>query len=150
MGGVGAATSLVGGIEEGKQQKSAYDYNADITLQNMQDQMIANQQESSAIVGKQASSYASAGVDIASGSPLLIMAATRARMAVKGQQIEEAGTEQAAIQRYQGKMAAFSGTMSGINSFLTGISKAASTYTAGTFNPSPSVFNPAPYGANSD
>ena len=150
MGGVGAATSLVGGIEQGKAQKSAYDYNADITLDNMRDQMVANEQESAARVGKQASSYASAGVDIASGSPLLIMAATRARLAVRGQQIEEAGTEQAAIQRYQGKMAAFSGTMNGINSFLAGISKAASTYTAGTFSPTPSVPNSAPYGANSD
>jgi hypothetical protein len=65
------------------------------------------------------------------------MAATRARMAVKGQQIEEAGTEEAAIQRYQGKMAAFSGTMTGIGSFLTGISKAATSYgtATGAFDP---------------
>lgn len=137
MGGVGAATSGIGSYESGQQQKSAYDYNADITLQNMRDQMVANQQESSTLVSKQANSYASAGVDITSGSPLLIMAATRARMAVKGQQIEEAGTEEAAIQRYQGKMAAFSGTMTGIGSFLTGISKAATSYgtATGAFDP---------------
>jgi len=41
--------------------------------------MVSSEQKFSALVGKQASSYAAAGVDIASGSPLLIMAATAGR-----------------------------------------------------------------------
>jgi len=140
--GIGVLSSVIGGIggyEAGKAEKSAYDYNADITMQNMRDQMLANQQTTTARIGKQASSYAASGVDIQSGSPLLIMIATAARGAQQGQQIEDAGTEQSNLQRYYGKLAAFKGTMSGINTFLSGISKTATGFfgaTAGTPSPS--------------
>jgi hypothetical protein len=124
----------------GQEQKSAYDYNADVTLQNMRDQMVTNQQKYSNLVGKQASGYAASGVDITSGSPLLVMAATAARGGEQGQKIEDAGTEEAAMQRYYGKIAAFSGTMSGIGSFLQGITKSATSYYGATApTPAPSV-----------
>lgn len=56
----------------------------------------ASQSASAELEGKALplSAYAASGVDIASGSPLLIMAAARARGALQGEQIEEAGTEQ--------------------------------------------------------
>jgi len=83
--------------------------------------MVTNQEKTSERTGKQASSYAASGVDIASGSPLLIMAATAARGSQQGEEIESAGTEEAAIQKYYGKIAAFSGTMSGIGAFMSGM-----------------------------
>jgi hypothetical protein len=129
--GVGVLSSVMsgfGGYESGQKQKAADDYNADITLENMRDQVEANQQKFSSLVGTQAGRYAAAGVDIASGSPLLIMAATVARGAKESVQIEEAGTEEAAMQRYYGKIAAFSGTMCGIGSFLSGLTKASTAY----------------------
>ena len=58
------------------------------------------------------------------------------KKAQQNEMIEQAGTEEAALQRYYGKIAAFGGTMSGIGSFLNGVSSAASAYTKGTFNPS--------------
>ena len=68
------------------------------------------------------------------------MAATAARGAVQGKQIEEAGTEEATLERYYGKIAAFSGTMGGIGSFLSGVSKAATAYSGAMGNiPSPSA-----------
>ncbi len=124
--GLGVASSLFAGIgqyEAGQAEKSAYDYNATITLQNMQAQMIASQQRYSALLGKQASAYARAGVDVASGSPLLVMAATSARGAQQGEQIEQAGTEEANLQRYYGKIAAWQGEMGGIGTFLSGMTK---------------------------
>lgn len=140
MGATSAAIGGAGKVMSGYEQKSADDYNADITLQNMGNQMQANQQKTSERVGKQASAYAASGVDIASGSPLLVMAATAARGAEQGQEIEDAGTEEAAMQRYYGKIAAFDGTMSGIGSFMSGLTSSYSAYakaTAKTPSPTP-------------
>jgi hypothetical protein len=124
--GVGVLSSLFAGIgqyQSGQAQKAADDYNAQITLQNMQAQMVASQQKYSALVGKQASAYARAGVDVASGSPLLVMAATAARGAQQGEQIEQAGTEEATLQKYYGKIAAWQGEMGGIGTFLSGMTR---------------------------
>jgi hypothetical protein len=120
-GGASSLTSAAGKIMSGQEQKSADDYNAQVTLDNMQSQMVSNQQKTSDRTGKQASAYAASGVDIASGSPLLVMAATAARGSQQGEQIEQAGTEEAAMQRYYGRIAAFSGTMSGIGAFMSGM-----------------------------
>jgi hypothetical protein len=139
--GVGVISSILGGFgayESGRQQKAAYDYNAQITLQNTQAEMASSTQAYTARIGKQASSYAASGVDIASGSPLMIMAATAARGGQQGAQILEQGTEKAALERYYGSIAAFSGTMGGIGTFLSGISKTASTY-GGSMSSSQSV-----------
>jgi hypothetical protein len=142
--GLGAISSIIGGVgsyESGQGQKAADDYNAQVTLENMQDQIVANQQKTSALVGRQASSYAASGVDIASGSPLLVMAATQARGAQKGEQIREQGTEQATLEQYYGKMAAFQGTMTGISTFLTGLTKSSTAYYGATA-PSPTPTAP--------
>jgi hypothetical protein len=143
MFGLGAAGSVISGIgayESGQAQRSAYDYNADITLQNMRSQEAANAEQFGVLRGRQASAYAASGVDIASGSPLLVMAATQARGAEQGKMIEQQGTAEANMQRYYGKIAAFSGTMSGIGSFLSGITKASTSYYgAAAKPPSPSV-----------
>lgn len=148
--GVGILSSVIGGLghyEEGQEQRSAYDYNADITLQNMRARMVSNQQGYTNLVGKQASGYAAAGVDIASGSPLLIMAATAARGAQQNKIIEEQGTDEANLERYYGKVAAWSGTMSGIGSFLQGVSSSATAYKLATLNPTPT---PSPWSSSTD
>jgi hypothetical protein len=136
--GVGVLGSIIGGagqVMSGQEQKSADDYNSDITLQNMRNQMVANTQKFTQLVGKQATGYAGAGVDIASGSPLLIMLATAGRGAQQGEEIEQSGTEEAALQRYYGKIAAWSGTMGGIGTFLSGLSKSAAGYATATMTP---------------
>lgn len=138
----GAATSALSGVGKivgGFQQQKAYDYNADVTELNTANQVVANQQKFSALVGRQATAYAGAGVDIASGSPLLIMAATAARGGQEGEQIEQSGSEEAALQRYYGKMAAFSGIAGGIGSFLSGMTQDVSAYARTTNAPAPSV-----------
>lgn len=138
-GGTSSALSGAGKVIAGQDQKRAYDYNADITTINTENQVVANKDKFASLVGRQASAYAGAGVDIASGSPLLIMAATAARGARESEQIEEAGTEEAALQRYNGKIAAFSGTMSGIGAFLSGMTDDLSVYGKATSNPYPSA-----------
>jgi hypothetical protein len=143
LGVLSSAISGFGKYEQGQQQQKAYDYNAAVTTLNTANKVEANTQTFAERMGRQATAYAGAGVDIASGSPYLIMLATAARGAQQSEQIEEAGTEEAALQRYYGKIAAFGGTMSGISSFLNGVSADASAYTKGTFNPSSSGTGPS-------
>src|ERR1017187_8514465 len=101
--GVGMVGSLLAGIgqsDSGKQEKAAFDYNADVDLQNTSNEMVANEQRYSQLVGKQATAYAASGVDITSGSPLLMMAATAGRGGKQAEQIYQKGTEAATLERY--------------------------------------------------
>ena len=128
IGMVGSLMSGMGDVEAGKQQQDAYDYNADITMQNAGNQMVSSEQRYSALVGKQATAYAASGVDITRGSPLLMMAATAGRGGKQAAQIYEAGTEEANLERYYGKIAAWKGKLQGIGTFLGGMSKSATGY----------------------
>ncbi len=118
-----SAASGFGQYESGQQQKQAYDYDAAMTLEKMRQQVQTSEAKYSNLIGKQATAYAAAGVDIASGSPLLVMAHTAAQGGVEAASETESGTEEAALQRYYGKVAAFQGTIGGISTFISGLSK---------------------------
>ena len=92
----------------------------------MQEQEQTSEVKYSTLMGKQAALYAKAGVDIASGSPLLVMAHTAAQSAVEQTRENQAGTEQSALDRYYGKIAAWNGDMGGISSFLSGLANTGS------------------------
>ena len=133
--GIGMVSSLFGGIAqawEGKQEQAAFDYNAQVDLNNMGNEMVANEQRYSQLVGKQATAYAASGVDITSGSPLLMMAATAGRGGRQAEQIRQQGTEAASLESYYGKLAAWRGKMGGIGTFLKGISSSAQGYLSAT------------------
>ena len=133
--GIGIVGSLFGGIaqaEEGKQEQKAFDYNAQVDLNNMSNTLVSNEQRYAQLVGKQATAYAASGVDITSGSPLLMMAATAGRGGKEAAQIYQAGTEASALDTYYGKLAAWRGKMAGIGTFLSGISKSAQGYLSAT------------------
>ena len=145
VGGLGSIFQGIGQIQSGHAEQAAYNYDAAITLQNMQQQEQASQAKYSAIVGKQASSYAKSGVDIASGSPLLVMAHTAAQGAVEQTRENQAGTEEAALQKYYGAVAAWSGTTSGIGSFFPAWLKLGSSRddTGNLMSSIPTVTSPA-------
>jgi hypothetical protein len=124
--GLGVANSAVAGLgqyESGQEQKGAYDYDAAVALEQSRQQQTTSETKYSTLIGKQATAYSAAGVDIASGSPLLVMAHTAAQGGVEQASEAEAGDQQAALQRYYGKVAAYSGTVGGISTFLGGLSK---------------------------
>ena len=118
----GGILSGVGQYQSGQAQKAAYNYNAAVALEQSEEQMHTSEEKYSALIGRQASLYAKAGVDIASGSPLLVMAHTAAQGAEEQEGERGAGEEQASMQRYYGKVAAYTGTIGGITSFLSGLS----------------------------
>src|ERR1039457_1219079 len=128
MGMIGSLLAGMGLYDAGKDEQKAYDYNADITMQNTGNEMVSSQQKYSALVGKQATAYAASGVDITRGSPLLMMAATAGRGGRQAAEIYQAGTQEATLERYYGKIAAWKGKMAGISSFLGGMSKSAKGY----------------------
>jgi hypothetical protein len=133
--GIGAVSSVLSGVgsfESGQEQKAAYDYNAQIDLDNTANALVTNEQRYSSLVGKQATAYAAAGVDITRGSPLLMMAATAGRGGRQAAEIYESGTEASTLEKYYGKLAAWRGTMAGISSFLSGISSSATNYLKAT------------------
>ena len=133
--GIGIVGSLFGGLgqaEAGKEEQKAFDYNAQVDLLNMGNNMVASEQRYAQLVGKQATAYAASGVDITSGSPLLMMAATAGRGGKEAAQIYQAGTEASALDTYYGKLAAWRGKMAGIGTFLSGISKSAQGYLSAT------------------
>jgi len=132
IGVVGSILSGEGQIKAGQQEKAAYDYNAQIDLQDMSENLIANEQRYSQLVGKQAAAYAASGVDITSGSPLLMMAATAGRGGRQAAEIRQAGTEKATLEQYYGKIAAWRGRLAGIGSMLSGISNASQNYLKAT------------------
>lgn len=137
FGGLGLLNSAVSGYGEyqsGQEQKAAYDYNAAVTLQTMEEKMQSTEAKYSTLTGEQASRYAMAGVDLASGSPLVVMAHTAAQGGREQESEYQAGTEQAALEKYYGKVAAFSGTVGGISTFLSGLTKFGAT-TAGIYGP---------------
>ena len=133
--GVGMVGSLFAGLGQraaGQQEQAGFDYNAQIDLLNMDNEMVANQQRYTQLVGKQATAYAASGVDITRGSPLLMMAATAGRGGRQAAEIYQAGTEQSTLDKYYGKVAAWKGTVGGIGTFLSGMSRSATGYLAAT------------------
>jgi hypothetical protein len=138
LGAVNSAVGAYGQYQSGQSQKAAYDYNADVTLQQMQDQVKTSEAKYTNLIGKQATAYSAAGVDIASGSPLLVMSHTAAQGGAEQESEVQADTEEATLERYYGKVAAFSGTIGGISSFISGLSKSA--LSAG------SIMGPSGYG----
>ena len=133
--GIGVVGSIMSGIalrEQGIQEQRAYDYNADVALVDASNAIVSSEQRFSALVGKQATAYAAAGVDITRGSPLLMMAATAGRGGREAEQIYQAGSEKATLDRYYGKIAAWRGTMSGVGAFLKGLSTSATDYLKAT------------------
>lgn len=135
LGILSSAVSGFGKIEQGQQEKAAAEYNANVAIEAAKSKSAAIADRGEVLRGRQATAYAGAGVDIASGSPLLIMAASAARTSREVTDAEIAGSEEAAIDRYYGKIAAFGGTLSGIGSFLSGVSSAASQYSIATAKP---------------
>jgi hypothetical protein len=125
--GLGALSSLLSGyaqIKGGQQQQSAYEYNAAVTRQNTIEKAEASTDKYTALIGRERSLYAKAGVSISSGSPLLVAVAMAGQGEEETGRILEAGTEESSIEQFYGRQAAFAGTMGGIGTFLSGLSKA--------------------------
>ena len=124
---IGAASSTVAGYaqyKQGQAQRAAYDYNANVALDKMKESASASELQFSRLMGRQRSLYAKAGVDISSGSPLLVLADTAMQESEEQERIRRSGQSEYDIQKFYGETAGYAGTMGGMTTFLTGLSRA--------------------------
>jgi len=128
MSAVSSGISAVSQYKKGQAERAAYDYNANITLENMKQEEISSEQKYAELMGRQRSLYAKAGVDITSGSPLLIAVSTAMQEEEEQQRIKTSGESQATMQRYAGEVAEYAGTTGAMTTFLTGLGQAGLGY----------------------
>jgi hypothetical protein len=131
MGMASSGVSAFAQYKQGQAQRSAYDYNANVILENMREQASSSELKFESLMGRQRSLYAKAGVDITSGSPLLILADTAMQASEETGRITESGESQAALQRFYGRMAETSSTTGAFSTFLTGLGKSGFQYMMG-------------------
>ena len=127
MGAVGAGVyfagvymSAMGKYQEGKQAKQAHDYNAEVAEQEAAYKEKESRLRFKRIIGRQLSLYAKAGVDISTGSPLLIMSQTAAEGELEALNIRYAGENLANMERWYGKRAKRAGKIAAWSTLLAG------------------------------
>ena len=125
---IGSATKSFGMYEKGREEQKAYEYNAAVSLEEMERRRESTQAEYEAMMGRQTTLYAAAGVGVGSGSPEVIRRHTEAEKEQEMYDITRAGTREAELQRYYGKMARYSGTTGAISSFLTDLGQTGLRY----------------------
>jgi len=122
---------VIGGISQfksGQLQEQLYNYNAEKILESGKAEQESAEAEYARLMGRQRSLYAMAGVDIASGSPLLAMTMTAMEKEKSLFDIRKKAEAEANIQRFYGRMARRKGTTTGLASIFKGIGNTAAGY----------------------
>lgn len=123
-----AGGSLISGVSQilqGNAQANALEANADAARYNMQQEEEASAARFDEIMGQQRVLFASAGVDITSGSPLLIEAHTAYKKKKEQERIKYAGGMEISSNKYAAGQARTGGMIGGASTFLTGLGRAA-------------------------
>ena len=132
--GVGTLMAASSKYQQGAAESEAYKYNARITegeaaavKEKAEYDVALHEKDVRRLIGEQRARYAKAGVDISSGSPLFIMAATAAEGKEEEELIMYEGDvestrlrNQARMQRYYAKQAKRAGTMGAISTLFSG------------------------------
>lgn len=125
---IGSAVSGFAQISQGRRQQEIYEENAEIARQKATYEEDKSRAKFKKLRGIQRSLYGKAGVDLTSGSPLLIMSESAAEGELEAEMIRWGGeTEAQQLKRY-GKEARRAGMIAGTSTFLTGLSKAGLSY----------------------
>lgn len=139
---VGAGLSAYGQYRQGEAQQEAYNANAKVAEENAKaakESSAWEEQQSrlrlTRLMGTQRTLYAKAGVDLSSGSPLMVLADTAAKGAEEVQAIRYGGDvaatqqlNQARLDRMYGKNAYNAGMIGAGSTFLTGLGQAGTQY----------------------
>lgn len=139
---VGTGLSAYGQYRQGQAQQQAYEYNAKVAEANAEAQKTETTYEEQQsherlrrLMGTQRTLYAKAGVDLSSGSPLLVLAETAAEGAEEIQAIRYGGDvaatkelNQARLDRMYGKNTYNAGMIGAGSTFLTGLGQAGTQY----------------------
>jgi len=138
----GTAVSAAGVYYQGQQQKAAQELNEQMYLDEAEAaQTQAEYEEDLArdrlkrLIGQQRTLYAKAGVDLSSGSPLMVLADTQVQgekdlemIRYGGDVAEVEAKNKATLARFYGSQSGTSGTLSAIGTIFSGFSKASAGY----------------------
>lgn len=151
----GAAVSAYGAVKQGQYAKASSEYNAQIAQrdalaaqQKAEYDAETSERKFKSLIGRQRALYAKAGVDITTGSPLLMMSlqaeeAERDRQAIlySGKTAAQSDIDRMNLFKFQGGAAETAGYISGGSTFLTGLANAGSSMPQGTKKKSYSTFS---------
>jgi hypothetical protein len=142
----GAGMMAMNQFQAGQAQQKAYNANAEMANQEAEANLVATgyktqimERDARAMSARQRVLYAKAGVDITSGSPLLIMAEDAGRAAEDRYMTGYAGQVEATklrnqgnLYRYYGDQAASAGRSGAMATLVSGLGSAGSSYMKGT------------------
>jgi hypothetical protein len=117
----GLVLSTYAQYRQGKEEERAYEYSAKISERKAVEGEYNARTRLRKLLASQRTLYAKAGVDIASGSPLMTLASTAAEGEREALSIRYGGQETAAQQRFYGRQARRAGTIRATSTFLTGL-----------------------------
>ncbi len=124
----GTALSAYGQYRQGQAQAAASEYNAAATEEKGKYEETQARDRLRHLLGTQRALYAKAGVDITSGSPLLVMADTASKGEQEALNIRRGYQTEAGIDRFYAKQYKRAGMIGGGSTFLTGLGTAGTQY----------------------
>jgi hypothetical protein len=130
-GGVMSASAQ---SEEGQMEKIANEANAKVIEINASKEEIAKRRENQQILASQRTLYSKAGVDLSSGSPLLIMSQSAAEAEREAMDIRYSGKREGRLMRYYGRQAKSAADVKAGSTLLTTIGNTATQYANWKYN----------------
>jgi hypothetical protein len=124
----GGALSAYGQYRQGEAQNEANEYNANMSLAKADQEERESREKLKKLMGTQRVLYAKAGVDLSSGSPLMVLANTAAEGEEEALNIRARGQNEANMYRWYGKQAKKGANISAGSTFLTSLGQAGTQY----------------------
>lgn len=123
----GALSSANAQKKAGEAEQAAYNVNAAMVEQRGEQEESAARDKLRRLMGTQRAAYAKAGVDLSSGSPLSLLAFTKAEGEKEALNIRLEAQKEAAVGRWTGAQAAETAKQKANATLLTGLGQAGST-----------------------
>ena len=127
---VGTGLSAYGQYKAGQAQAQAYEVNAQRAERTAQEEERTARIRLRKLMSTQKAMYAKAGVDITSGSPLMVMFETEYEGEKEIEAIRRTGSETAEQERLYGKQASTAGLIGAGSTLLTGLGSTGMNYYA--------------------
>lgn len=126
----GVAASAYGQYASAQTQEKAYKYNEAITKRKGAQEEQAHRDRLRKLLSSQRALYAKAGVDLSSGSPLLVMEETAYEGEKEALAIRTGAQEESSLLRFYGSSASRAGTIGSGGTLLTGLGQTGMNYAA--------------------
>lgn len=132
---IGTTISAVGQHRAGQAAKAAHRASADEFERRAGVAESVSRRKLKTLQASQRARYAKAGVDFASGSPLLLLAESAEEGEREIYNIRRTGVESGRLERYFGRQAGRAGSVAAGGTLLTGLGRAGLSYYAATRGP---------------